>query len=220
MARPRHPLLTRARIVATALALLDAEGMAAVSTRRIAAELGVQGPSLYNHVGTKDELIDAIADTVLGEVDTRMFAALGPENSDWRTALWDWAYSYRAAMAAHPNIVPALAGGPGHRPNALRIADAVFGGLVAAGWPRREATTVGALMRYFITGSALASFAAGFPADATVYGGDYPHLSEAHLLADRQHRIDEDAFEVGLRALLDGLDDRYRAVRDALPDRR
>ncbi|MCC3329518.1 TetR/AcrR family transcriptional regulator [Nocardia abscessus] len=212
MARPRRPLLTRDRIIETALALVDAEGLAAVSTRRLATELGVQGPSLYNHVRTKDDLIDAVVDAVLGEVDISMFAELSAENPDWRSSVRDWARSYRTAMAAHPHIVPALAGGPRHRPNALRMADAVFGGLVAAGWPRREATTVGTTMRYFLTGASLGSFAAGFPSDVAVYADAYPHLNEAHLLAERQQRIDRDAFEVGLESLLDGLERRYRLL--------
>jgi AcrR family transcriptional regulator len=49
MPRPRTPLLSVGRIVETALTLIDAEGPAALSTRRLAAELGVSGPSLYNH---------------------------------------------------------------------------------------------------------------------------------------------------------------------------
>ncbi|MGK8523683.1 TetR/AcrR family transcriptional regulator [Nocardia asteroides] len=212
MARPRRPLLTRDRIIETALALVDAEGLAAVSTRRLATELGVQGPSLYNHVRTKDDLINAVVDAVLGEVDISMFNGLSTENPDWRSSLLRWSRSYRTAMAAHPHIVPALAGGPGHRPNALRMADAVFGGLVAAGWPRREATSVGTLMRYFLTGASLGSFAAGFPSDVAVYADAYPHLNEAHLLAERQQRIDRDAFEIGLEALLDGLESRYRLL--------
>ncbi|GAA3203001.1 TetR/AcrR family transcriptional regulator [Actinocorallia longicatena] len=203
MARPRHPLLSRERIVAAALELADAEGLEAVSTRRLATELGVSGPSLYNHVATKEELLDAVVDAVMGEVDLSMFAS---PCTDWRAALEGWARSYRAALAGHPNVVPVLARGPGRRPNALRLADAVFGGLVEAGWPRREATSVGALMRWFITGSALGSFAAGFPADSALYDGDYPHLApQAHLLAERRQRIDTTAFETGLEALLDGL---------------
>jgi AcrR family transcriptional regulator len=208
VARPRQPLLSRERIVAAALALIDAEGLEAVSIRRLAAELGVSGPSLYNHFATKDELLDAVVDAVVGEVDASMFG-----RCDWRTALRDWARSYRAALAAHPNIVPALAQGPGRRPNALRLADAVFGGLVEAGWPRAQATRIGALMRYFVTGSALGSFAGGFPDDARVYTGEYPHLNEAHLLAEHQQEIDEGAFETGLEALLDGL-----ALRHPLPN--
>ncbi|MFC8451115.1 TetR/AcrR family transcriptional regulator [Kitasatospora sp. NPDC057223] len=206
MARPRTPLLSRDRIVTAALALADAEGLDALSTRRLATELSVSGPSLYNHFATKDELLDAVVDTVMGEVDLSMFDA--PD--DWRTALRDWARSYRAALAAHPSIVPVLAQGPGRRPNALRLADAVFGCLVDAGWPRGQATRIGALMRYFVTGSALASFAAGFPGDAGLYAEEYPHLGEAHLVAEHRSSIDEGAFETGLEALLDGLDLRYR----------
>ncbi|MFI6445758.1 TetR/AcrR family transcriptional regulator [Kitasatospora sp. NPDC050543] len=208
MARPRTPLLSRDRIVGAALALADAEGLDALSTRRLATELSVSGPSLYNHFATKDELLDAVVDTVMGEVDLSMFTA----GADWRSALRDWARSYRAALAAHPSIVPVLAQGPGRRPNALRLADAVFGCLVEAGWPRGQATRIGALMRYFVTGSALGSFAAGFPEDAGVYGQEYPHLGEAHLLAEHRRSIDEGAFETGLEALLDGLDLRYRRL--------
>lgn len=88
MARPRTPLLSRERIVAAALALVDADGLEALSTRRLATELSVSGPSLYNHFATKDELLDAVVDSVMGEVDLGMFAA----GADWRTALRDWAY--------------------------------------------------------------------------------------------------------------------------------
>ncbi|MFJ6726705.1 TetR/AcrR family transcriptional regulator [Streptomyces sp. NPDC091281] len=206
MARPRKPLLSTDRIVDAARALVDAEGLAAVSTRRLAAELGVSGPSLYNHFRTKDEILEAVADSVSAQVDLSMFE----DGRDWRTALHDWALSYRAALRDHPNIVPVLARGPGRRPAGLRLADAVYGGMVAAGWPPAQATSVGALMRYFVTGSALGSFAGGFVDDVNAYDpADYPHLGQAHLLAERQEKVDERAFEVGLTALLDGLALRY-----------
>jgi AcrR family transcriptional regulator len=210
--RPPHPLLSRDRIVSAALALVDSEGLEAVSTRRLAAELGVKGPSLYNHVGTKEELLDDVVDAVLAGVDTSMFAGLSTTNPEWRAALEKWARTYREAIAAHPNIVPALATGLGRRPNALRIANEVLGGLVSAGWPRREASSVGAAMRYFVLGSALGSFASGFPTDAAVYSVNYPHLDGAHLLAERQQRVDQRAFDTGLRAVLDGLELQYRSL--------
>ncbi|MEV8044091.1 TetR/AcrR family transcriptional regulator [Streptomyces griseoluteus] len=206
MARPRKPLLSTDRIVATARALVDAEGLQAVSTRRLAAELGVSGPSLYNHFRTKDEILEAVADSVSAQVDLSMFE----DGRDWRTALHDWAVSYRSALRDHPNIVPVLARGPGRRPAGLRLADAVYGGMVDAGWSPAQATSIGALMRYFVMGSALSSFAGGFVDDASAYDpADYPHLGQAHLLAEQQEKIDERAFEVGLAALLAGLEAQY-----------
>ncbi|MFR9800272.1 TetR/AcrR family transcriptional regulator [Streptomyces sp. MS06] len=213
MARPRKPLLSTDRIVRTARELVDAEGLAAVSTRRLAAELGVSGPSLYNHFRTKDEILEAVADSVSAMVDLSMFE----DGRDWRTALHDWAVSYRSALRDHPNIVPVLARGPGRRPAALRLADAAYGAMVEAGWPPSQATSVGALMRYFIMGSALGSFAGGFVEDPSAYDpADYPHLGQAHLLAEQQEKIDERAFETGLTALLDGLAQQYaRLTRPA-----
>ena len=205
MARPRKPLLTRERIVTTALALVDREGLEAVSTRRLAAELGVSGPSLYNHFRTKDAILDAVADAVCADVDLSMFE----DGTPWQEALLRWARSYRAALAAHPNIVPHLAKGPGRRPSQLRMADAVFGAMLDAGWPRAHATRIGALMRYFVTGSALGSFARGFVDDAALYAADYPHLDQAHLLAEHQQQVDEGAFDTGLEALIEGLAAQY-----------
>lgn len=210
MARPRKPLLSTDRIVETARDLVDREGLAAVSTRRLAAELGVSGPSLYNHFRTKDEILEAVADSVSALVDLSMFE----DGRAWRTALHDWAVSYRTALRAHPNIVPVLARGPGRRPAALRVADAAYGAMVDAGWPPAQATSIGALMRYFIMGSALGSFAGGFVDDASAYDpADYPHLGQAHLLAEQQEKIDERAFETGLTALLDGLAQQYELIR-------
>ncbi|MFF3818698.1 TetR/AcrR family transcriptional regulator [Streptomyces bluensis] len=209
MARPRKPLLSADRIVAAARTLVDEEGLAAVSTRRLAAELGVSGPSLYNHFRTKDQILEAVADSVCAQVDLSMFE----DGRDWRTALHDWAVSYRAALRDHPNIVPVLAHGPGRRPAGLRLADAVFGAMVKAGWPPAQATSIGALMRYFVMGSALGSFAGGFVDDEAAYDpAAYPHLGQAHLLADQQEKIDERAFETGLRALLDGLTAQFERV--------
>ncbi len=200
MARPRQALLSRQRIVATASTLVDAEGLDALSTRRLAAELGVQGPSLYNHFATKDDILDAVADAITAEVDISYFETL-----DWAEALRRWGHLYRAALAAHPNIVPFLVQGPRRRPAQLAMADAVYGALVAAGWPPANATHVGAAMRSFIVGSALGSFARGYVEDPALYANDYPHLGQAHLLAERQTQVDDGAFTLGLDAMIRGL---------------
>jgi AcrR family transcriptional regulator len=204
MARPSSAILSRDRIVEVAGALIDAEGLSALSTRRLAAELGVAGPSLYNHFATKDDILDAVADAVVSNVDVSFFAT-----HDWRDALRRWGESYRAALTEHPNIVPFLAQGPGRRPAQLSMADAVYGGLVTAGWSPARATHIGALMRYFVAGSALGSFARGFVDDPQLYAPHYPHLSQAHRLAGHQASVDEGAFALGLDALIDGLTHTY-----------
>jgi AcrR family transcriptional regulator len=205
MGRPR--LLTRERIVEAAAAIVDAEGLAAVSIRRLAAELGVRGPSLYNHFATKNEILDAVADAVVSRIDVSFFGS-----HDWRDALRLWAQSYHAALSAHPNIVPVLAHGPGRRPATLAMADAVYGALIDAGWPEARATHIGTLMRYLVTGSALSSFALGFAGDAQLYEL-YPHLNRAHLLAEHQHRVDEGAFTLGLDMVIAGLDRLYASLK-------
>ncbi|GAA2548496.1 TetR/AcrR family transcriptional regulator [Winogradskya consettensis] len=200
MARPRHTLLSRDRIVDVASKLVDAEGLEAVSVRRLATELGVAGPSLYNHFPTKADILDAVADAVVAQVDVSFFAT-----HEWQDALRLWAHSYHAVLSAHPNVVPVLAQGPGRRPAALAMADTVYGGLIAAGWPPARATHIGALMRYLVTGSALGSFALGFDEDPQLYAERYPHLRDAHLLAEHRRSVDEGAFALGLETVITGL---------------
>jgi AcrR family transcriptional regulator len=212
MARPRSPLLSRERIVERALAIIDADGLEELSTRRLARDLAVRAPSLYNHFATKEEILDAAANAIMAAVDLSMFG-----REEWPVALTQWARAYRAALVAHPNAVPLIARGPARRPAALRLAETVFGALVYAGWPRRDATSIGAAMRYFVTGSALGSFALGFEGDAALYAEDYPHLAEAHRLRRHPREIDERAFEMGLESLIDGLVRRFAALRAARP---
>ncbi len=207
MARPRQSMLTRHRIVETAATLVDAEGLDALSARRLAAELGVQGPSLYNHFATMGEILDAVADEVIAQVDVSVFGT-----HDWREALRLWARSYHDVLSAHPNIVPVVAHGPGRRPAALAMADAVYGALIGAGWPEVRASHIGALFRYLVTGSALGSFALGFDGDPVLYE-QYPHLQHAHRLAEHQRSVDEGAFTLGLDLLMAGLDRHYAALK-------
>lgn len=206
MPRPHTPILSPTRIRATALALVDRDGLAALSMRKLAAELGVQAASLYSHVATKDDLLHDVANKIIGRVDVSGF------DDGWRSGLVRWARSYRAALAEHPNMVPFIARGPARRDASLRMADAVHGGLVGAGWPPREATMIGAAVKYIVIGAATSSFAAGFSDDAQLYVERYPHLNQAHLLRQHAEEVDEDSFELALSALLTTLDAKHAAM--------
>jgi AcrR family transcriptional regulator len=199
MPRPSSPLLSAERIQRGALEIIDTFGLEALSMRRLAEHLGVRAASLYNHVATKDDLLHDIANGLMDQVDVSGF------DIDWATGLKTWARSYRATLAAHPNLVPYLAYGPGRREEALRRADTIHGGLTRAGWPARYATMIGASTKYLVYGSAMASFAGGFDDDAELYEGRFPHLDRAHLLRQHADKIDSESFELALSALIDGL---------------
>ncbi|TDQ43591.1 TetR/AcrR family transcriptional regulator [Actinorugispora endophytica] len=213
MARPKAPLLSRTRIQDAALGLVDRDGMEGLSMRKLAQELGVRAPSLYSHYRNKDDLLHDVVDRITAGIDVSGFGG-----GDWRRGLTLWARSYRDALAAHPNMVAFIAGGPGRREEALRRADAVHGGLVAAGWPARQATMIGASARYLVVGAAINSFARGFDADARVYQDRYPNLSQAHRLPELAAEIDEEGFELALKAFVAGLETLYpEAARQARP---
>ena len=95
----RRERITRERILEAAIGLADAEGLEAVTMRRLAAELGVEAMSLYHHIANKDALLDALVDAVIAEVDE---AAQADARSDWRTSLRHRCLAARDVMVAHP----------------------------------------------------------------------------------------------------------------------
>lgn len=201
MARPSTPLLSRERIRDAALALIDADGLAIFSMRRLAARLEVSAPSLYSHYPTKEAVLDEVVDLVIADVDTSGF------DQGWQTGVLTWARSYRAALAAHPEAAPLVASGAQHREQFLTMADAVHAGLVGAGWPPRHATEISGAVKFLVIGAAVTPFAAGFSDDPEVYADRFPHLHQAPRLRSQAERIDQNAFELGLTSLIRGLAD-------------
>jgi AcrR family transcriptional regulator len=95
-AETRRTPLNRDRVLATAIALADADGIEAVNMRRLSQELGVVPMALYKHVANKDELLDAMVDTVVTEID-----APDP-NLPWRNVIRSRILSARAMLLRHP----------------------------------------------------------------------------------------------------------------------
>lgn len=212
LARTRSPGLTRERIRDAALAIIDADGLAAVTMRRLAERLGVQAASLYTHFATKDEVLDAVANLIVADVDTSGFG------QGWREGLLTWGRSYRATLLAHPGAVPLIASGSQRRETFLAMADAVHGGLLASGWAPRRATEISGMVKYLVIGAASTPFASGFADDVQVYLDRYPHLTQAHRLRAEATRIDEDSFELGLRCLIRGLEPGPEEASPEQPD--
>lgn len=101
--RPSRPL-TRDHLYKRALAIVDAEGLDALTMRRLAADVGVQAPSLYNHVTGKDDLVDGALRVMRAE-----FRPPSPVPEDWKLLMAAVFIEYRRVLAAHPNMTP-LAG--------------------------------------------------------------------------------------------------------------
>ena len=200
--------LTRRRVLDAALAILDAEGLAALTMRRLGAELGVEAMSLYRHVPNKEALLDGIVELIVLEIDVPAGA-----DGDWEASVRRTARSYRRAAHAHPEAFPLVTTRPLNTPEALRRVEASFEVLHRAGFDERAVIvgfrTVAAYVRGFaleeVTGRALGVRVNGSdgPVDPrTLSPREFPRLSE---LAPELVDADRDAeFELGLELILAG----------------
>jgi AcrR family transcriptional regulator len=137
----REPL-SRERVLSAAVALADKEGIAALTMRRLAADLGVEAMSLYYHLPGKDGLLDGLAGTVLAEIA----AAIDDGESDrtrrsrdWRARLRRWFLAARTVMLRHP-WAPALIGTRRRVPDGMyQYYERILGTLFEAGFSHRIA---------------------------------------------------------------------------------
>lgn len=136
--------LDRERITAAAVRLLDAEGLARFSMRRLAAGLGVTAMSLYWYVDTKHDLLELALDSALGEL--REFAEqeepAGPPAEGWPGRLRSLARGYRRLLVDHPWVAPLTAAYPNIGPHARAFDAALHRLLDSTGLP--DATRAGA----------------------------------------------------------------------------
>ena len=95
--------LDRSLVLHTALDIVDAEGLEALTMRRLARELDVEAMSLYNHVQNKQDLREGIVDLVLAEIDVPPVGEL--DSRDYAGLL---AHNLRAALLRHPNVAPEI----------------------------------------------------------------------------------------------------------------
>jgi AcrR family transcriptional regulator len=133
-AKRRREPISREAIVTAAIGLLDRDGLAALSMRRLADELDTGPASLYWHVGSKDGLLDLVLDHLIGEQDVPE-----PEPARWQEQLKDVARTQRATSLRHPYIVRISIGRIPMGPGALRYSERVLGILRAGGLPPRLA---------------------------------------------------------------------------------
>ncbi|MEE1782362.1 TetR/AcrR family transcriptional regulator C-terminal domain-containing protein [Streptomyces sp. SP17BM10] len=179
--RPAH---SRASIAAAAIAIADAEGLDAVSMRRVAAALGAGTMSLYNYVPKKEHLLDLMLDATAGEYE------LPPApGGDCRTDLIALARQQLSIFRRHPWLPGLVLARPGIGPNALRYTDhflAVTAPTGLGGGARMEAMALfNGFVCQFAQYERTAAAGAKWQAELTGYlaraamSGEYPHLAQA-----------------------------------------
>lgn len=137
-ANGRQPRLSRDTILELALAVADAEGIDAVSVRRLARELGVTPMALYWHFDDKSALLHGLADRLLGELDLTV-----DENAPWPHQLRDFVISLSAVLRAHPSAAALIGSLPDTASeNALRAIEVALDILRRAGFSPEEATHI------------------------------------------------------------------------------
>ena len=139
--KPRRgpkPSLTLDDIAAAAIAIADAEGLAAVSMARVAERLGNSTMALYRHLKSKDDLLVIMSDAAIERPEPM------PEGVDWRTGLTFWADGVLTAIRRHPWYSKVPISGPPAGPNNLAWFDSALGVLKDTGLP--EEAKVGVVM--------------------------------------------------------------------------
>ncbi|MFD4530662.1 TetR/AcrR family transcriptional regulator [Kitasatospora sp. NPDC058397] len=207
MGRPTKALLTRERIALAALQVVDEDGPDGLTMRALAERLGVKAASLYNHIQSKDALVDTVSELVNDEID---HTPLG--DPDWRAGLAAYARGYRAVFLRHPNTIALLARRRVEAASALRGYDALLALLGRAGLGPADAAEVAAALDYLVLGSAMETFTAGFTRAPAAYRPEYPALADAldgsFARGGGATGLDDRGFELGLGLLLDGVERR------------
>lgn len=198
----RKRALSRRRVLEAAVDLADREGLGAVSMRRLGRELGVEAMSLYNHVPSKEALLDGMVEVLL---DGLAAGKRNGENGGGRSSSWEAQVrgafrSYLELARAHPNVFPLFALRPLNTAESLRV----FGLLRGAGLDNVSALRAFRTLSGYTIGHALAEIRG--PALEPAGGG---LAQEADQGVTGGASADRDAdFEFGLDLILAGLRDR------------
>ncbi len=203
--------LSRDRILRAALDLLDRDGLDAFSMRRLAEELGVGTMTIYGYFRSRDELLDAVVDAG-GERIAQLVSAAERAGS-WKAGMRELMMGIRNTLIEHPAVVELRYKRPLLSPGALTLTEIGMRILRDAGFSNRDAGRIYRILFVYTFG-----FSAFGPGPGSAPDRDksvealralpadrYPTLVEAASEAS-EAMADQTLYELGLDALLDGLD--------------
>jgi AcrR family transcriptional regulator len=218
-------VLTQERVVAKAIAIADAEGLAALSMRRVAADLGIPTMSLYRYVPTKDGLVLLMADAAIGELHLPDAPPRG-----WRAQLEVAARLQWAGYKRHPWLPSVISlTRPQVLPNGIKHTEWSLRAVDGLGLDPNTRLHVAVTLFGFVRGTAINLEPEAEAAQDTgldneewmdsqeaamadlLKTGPFPHL--ARLMSESVELDLDSLFEFGLRRLLDGLEELIRLSR-------
>ncbi|MFE4633936.1 TetR/AcrR family transcriptional regulator C-terminal domain-containing protein [Streptomyces sp. NPDC056773] len=226
--RQRIPL-NKDRVLRAAVALADTTGIDALSMRRLAQELDVVPMALYKHVANKEELLDGMADAVVGEIDP---PAAGP---DWQYVIRGRILSARRVLLRHPWAARVIESRTGPTPAVLAHLDSMAGTFRAGGLSADLTHHAMHAMGSRLLGFSQELFDTAGPAGPPdpALAARFPHIAELAATAAHDDGStvgggcdDQAEFEFALDLLLNGLATLHRqgwtsapAERPATPER-
>jgi AcrR family transcriptional regulator len=194
------------------MALIDREGLAALSTRRLGRELGCEAMSIYHHFPGKVYLMDALVDLMLEQAQVPL-----AKEGDWLEQLRGAAHGFRAMALKHPKFFPFFAVHRLNTPSGVAFINGVIGILREAGFSDRDAAAYFRQIGYYLTGAALdevAGYARGpsaaEPVSNETIAAQFKHLAAAALYFQPEYF--QATFETGLEILLDGIARSHRRL--------
>lgn len=198
--RPPRSILSRDRITTAALDLIATDGYGGLTMSALARRLRVAPSALYNHAGSKQEVLGWVQDHVMTMVDFSAFA-----EQPWDEAVRRWAWSYREVFARHAPLIPVIAVQPvTDAVGTLRMYEAVACGFAEAGWPEERIVPAIVALESFIYGSALDVTAPGDIFDSGALADQFPVFTAAVRSVAHSAGSDDPA-DAAFRAGLDGM---------------
>lgn len=205
--RPVGTVLDQAGITAAALELVSTKGYDGLTMVALAKSLGVAPSALYNHVGSKDDVLKLVEEDLMSKVDCSVFRTL-----PWDEAVREWAYSYRGIFSAHTPLISVIAVLPvTDAPQTLAMYEAVTEGFLRAGFPEEQIIPCIVALEAYIFGAAFDATAPADIFDSGKLADSTPHFTSAVRSLGPVNYPSDLAFRMGLDALIAG----FGALRTA-----
>ncbi len=193
---PRIPKFTHAQILEVAIKLIDSEGLAKLSMRRLGAELGVEAMSLYNYFSNKGELLDGVHGAILGQLELHSI------EGSWAEQIETISIAFYELLLRHPNAIPIYASRPAISTESLKYIEYGLQIFRSAGFDEVQSLYAYQSTYNFILGHVSWYHSNQMESYATTNLASFPFLTRS-LEKSRDRGVKEE-FLFGLKSLLEG----------------